>query len=178
MKIPVFVSTPSALNTDQTAVKNLIIDELIKLNLEPRTLGISDYPAKFPLLEVMSIARHCSGGVILGFSQFEADSVTIKKGTKSEKKVSTMSFPTPWNNLEAGLLFASGLPLIIFREAEINGGVFDPGATDVFINKMPELNNATNLDALKNILLEWQTDVRIHYYYGYRRHNLYDHSNL
>jgi hypothetical protein len=162
MKISVFVSSPTKLNADQTATKDFIIDELARFNLDARTLGVSDYPAKCPLLEVLSIASHCSGGVILGFSQFEADSVTKKKGTSSEEKVSNMRFPTAWNNLEAGILYAIGLPVLIFREEGISGGVFDPGSTDVFVNSMPRLSG--NVDSLRDMLLEWQTEVRTHYY--------------
>src|SRR5437667_6805088 len=47
------------------------------------------------------------------------------------------SFPTAWNNLEAGILFGLGLPILIFKEDGISGGVFDNGVTDVFIHKMP-----------------------------------------
>jgi len=36
----------------------------------------------------------------------------------------TVSFPSPWNHLEAGILFGLRLPLPIFRESTILGGVF------------------------------------------------------
>jgi len=45
---------------------------LDEFNLEPGALGRSDYPAEFPLREVLVIARHCAGGIILGFEQFHA----------------------------------------------------------------------------------------------------------
>src|SRR5437660_3411049 len=40
-----------------------------RFNLEPRAPGRSDYPTELPLREVLLVARHCSGGVILGFEQ-------------------------------------------------------------------------------------------------------------
>src|SRR5207302_5783912 len=48
-----------------------------------------------------------------------------------------VSMPTPWNHLEAGILFGLRLPLLIFREKEIEGGVVDRGVSDVFIHDMP-----------------------------------------
>jgi hypothetical protein len=171
MNIPVFVSCPSDLNEDQKAVRNFIITELKHLNLEPRTLGRTDYPTKFPLYEVLVVSRHCAGGVILGFTQFETQSGIWKKGTDSEREiVESIRFPTPWNNLETGILFANGLPLLIFREEGIKGGVFDPGATDVYIHEMPKAKaNQDELDELREVLLVWQTDVRRNYYCQYRR---------
>jgi hypothetical protein len=170
VKIPVYVSCPTELNKEQESVRVVIWTELEQLNLEPRTLGRTDYPVRHPLYEVLVMARHCSGGVILGFSQFEARSGTFKKGTSSERNINVpIRFPTPWNNLEAGILYACGLPLLIFREEGITGGVFDPGVTDVFVHKMPlGTISQDERDSLKQILLAWQTDVRMNYYGKYK----------
>lgn len=169
MNIPVFVSCPSDLSNEQEMSRKIIWSELERLNLEPRTLGRTDYPSRYPLYEVLVVARHCAGGVILGFSQFEAQSGIRKKGTCYEREINEPTlFPTSWNNLEAGILFASGLPLIIFREEGISGGVFDPGVTDVFIHKMPSATiGQDERNALREILLAWQADVRMSYYGRY-----------
>ena len=60
---------------------------LEELQLEPRALGVSDYPKDVPLKEVYAIARHCHGGVVLGFEQFRATAGVSKPGTKQEKKI-------------------------------------------------------------------------------------------
>ena len=70
MKIPVFVSAPTVLTNDQEASRKLILRELDRNGLEARALGRSDYPTELPLREVLTIARHCAGGIILGFAQF------------------------------------------------------------------------------------------------------------
>ena len=71
MKIPVFVSAPTDLNDEQEKSRKVIVSELDALQFEARALGRSDYPADLPIREIYSLATHCSGGVILGFSQFE-----------------------------------------------------------------------------------------------------------
>lgn len=48
-----------------------------------------------------------------------------------------MLFPSPWNHLESGILFGLHLPLLVFAEEGVSGGVFDRGVTDVFIHRMP-----------------------------------------
>ena len=166
MKIPVFVSCPTALNPQQKESRRIIIDELEELRLEPRALGRSDYPTDLPLREVYVIAKHCSGGIILGFEQFFTQAGTWKRGTDSERcSEKSVSFPTPWNHLEAGVLFGLQLPLLIFKENGIEGGVFDEGVTDVFIHKMPapdvsDLQSA----AIREVFLKWESKVRGHYY--------------
>ncbi|HST57508.1 MAG TPA: hypothetical protein VLK84_02395 [Longimicrobium sp.] len=93
MKIPVFVSCPTALNPQQDASRKLILSELARHGLEPRALGRSDYPTELPLREVLLLAKHCAGGIILGFEQFEANGGTWKRGTTNPRVVPG---PTPF----------------------------------------------------------------------------------
>jgi hypothetical protein len=167
MRIPVFVSGPTNLNKQQEKARERIIRELARLQLEPRALGRTDYPSEFPLREVFVIAKHCSGGIILGFQQFIATAGIWKKGTKEAARVNKtkpVHFPTPWNHLEAGILFGLQLPLLIFREEPVRGGVFDEGVSDVFIHSLPagDMTKA-NLEAFREVLLKWSSRVREHY---------------
>ena len=168
MKIPVFVSCPTSLSPGQQGARAALIKFLDEYNLEPRALGRSDYPAEFPLREVIVIARHCAGGLILGFEQFEATAGTWKRGTKSAKKLAakdSVSFPSPWNHLELGILFGLGLPILIFREDGISGGVFDNGVTDVFIHSMPARKpTSDDKESLKEVFLKWHAKVSARYF--------------
>lgn len=166
MRIPVFVSCPTSLNSDQEASRRIVLEELDFLRLEPRALGRSDYPTDFPLREVYVLATHCSGGVILGFEQFFAQEGSYKRGTSEERRAtSSITYPTPWNQLEAGILFGLGLPLLVFRESGILGGIFDPGVSDVFIHRMPSGDVPSDKrQDLRDVFLKWQARVREHYY--------------
>ena len=167
MRIPVFVSCPTQLNPNQQASRRTLLAELERYDLEPRAVGRSDYPTLLPLREVLILATHCSGAVILGFEQFLATKGMSKRGIKqSERKLEeAKGFPSPWNNLEAGVLFGLGLPMVVFREEGIEGGVFDHGVTDVFVHKMPRRGMpAAERRALSAVMLKWQAGVRRRYY--------------
>jgi hypothetical protein len=112
------------------------------------------------------MVRHCSGGIILGFEQFRADKGEFKPGSANAKITdSPVRFPTPWNQLEAGILFSHQVPLIIFRETGVTGGVFDIGTSEVFIHQMPtSLTSAQALDDLDSVFQNWVGRVRSHYY--------------
>jgi hypothetical protein len=170
MRIPVFVSSPTALNPSQEKSRRVVIGILDELQLEARALGRSDYPKDVPLKEVYVIAKHCHGGLILGYEQFQATSGTWKRGAREERKMaeaSAVSFPSPWNQLEAGILFGLRLPLLIFREADVYGGIFDVGTTEVFIHPTPPpaLTRPKRRE-LKEIFLKWYAKVSDHYYAG------------
>jgi hypothetical protein len=166
MRIPIFVSAPTSLSPQQEESRKLILRELERNELEPRALGRSDYPTELPLREVLTIARHCAGGIILGFRQVQADSGILKGGTPDQRPITGPAFyPTPWNHLEAGIMFSLGLPLLVFKEEGITGGVFDNGVTDVFVHQMPPPTlSGQARKAFASVFLKWQADVRTRYY--------------
>jgi hypothetical protein len=163
MKIPVFVSCPTTLSETQNRQRLTICNLLDSMDLEPRALGRSDYPSSSPLREVLIIAYHCCGGVILGFNQFTATAGSWKPGTKAERPANgNVRFPSPWNQLEAGILFSLRKPLLVFREQGVEGGIFDLGSTDIFIHPMPD--HSTDAAALKQVFLKWRDKVGAVYY--------------
>ena len=164
MKIPVFVSCPTSLGPEQEQSRRLILRQLDKFGLEPRALGRSDYPVDTPLREVLVLARHCAGGVVLGFSQYAAATAVAKPGSNEEKRLRNLSFPTPWNDLEAGILYSLGVPLLVFREPSVTGGIFDVGTSEIFVHRMPTAAIADD-PGLGEVFLKWQGRVR-EFYYG------------
>jgi len=168
MLIPVFVSSPRDLNEAQDAAFRTILGEVGRVGLEARSLGRTDYPTSFPLREVFQLAKHCAGGLVLGFAQFGTNGGIWKGGTPKETKLKTgqrVVFPTPWNQLEAGILFALGVPLLVFREDGISGGVFEIGTTDLFVQEMPMGKlSSTHRKSLRDVLRKWGAQVQTHYY--------------
>lgn len=162
MDIPVFVSCPTSLSPEQDCARKIVLRLLKRYKLEPRALGRSDYPTESPLREVHGIAMHCAGGIILGFEQFRSLDGVSRPGAPDEVRMKVhTSFPTPWNQLEAGILFGLGLPLLIFKEDHVTGGVFDAGVTDVFVHPIPD---ASAKNGLNEVFLKWQSNVRNNYY--------------
>jgi hypothetical protein len=167
VRIPVFVSCPTNLNDRQRASRELVDEVLRELQLEPRAIGRSDYPTDLPLREVLTLAKHCSGGIILGFEQVFVERGVAKRGTGPGREVPLVESPMPtaWNQIEAGILFGLGLPILVFRERGITGGVFDEGVTDVFVHPMPDPSQTEETrDAFSGVMLKWQSRVRSIYY--------------
>lgn len=176
-KIPVFVSCPTDLSPEQNEKREIILEMLSNLQLEPRALGRDEYPKDFPLKEVYLIAKRCFGGIILGFEQIYAElgqrkrNVEMDQAKKDALRITADSpiyLPTPWNHLEAGILFGLKLPLLIFKEKNIEGGVFDKGITDAFILEMPESNpdpqiQAEKMEILRHVFLKWYSLVSVKY---------------
>lgn len=175
-RIPVFSSIPTKLMPDDQEVSRAYIyGELEALMLEPRTLGRSDIGRFSPLQEVRSMAKHCSGGIILGYHQVKAKTVTKWAKDGKHETVREYRAPTPWNHLETGILYGLGLPLLVLKEEGIDGGIFDVGASNVFVHEMPMPEkpirkgakpefDQDGLRRFRAVLLRWQSQVHSHYY--------------
>ena len=78
---------------------------------------------------------------------------------------SVIAFPTAWNQLEAGILFSLGVPLLVFREDNVSGGVFDNGVTDIFIQQIHKGKlTRDHAKSLREVFRKWAIKVHDHYY--------------
>jgi len=126
--------------------------------INPRTLGVSDYPTNTPLDEVISIMDQCVGAIILGYPQIEVKEGVLKGGTIE----SCVVLATEWNHIEAGLAYAKRLPLLVIHHKGVRRGIFDRGAIGKYLYEV-DLSNSTwfseeqiigAIVAWKNILTE------------------------
>jgi hypothetical protein len=133
----VFVSMPTILTERQRELVDSLYEELNLRRLYGRTIGVTDFGTKSPLALVKRTMMKCHGALVLGLVQGRIRAGTSKPGTKKRKQLRNSTFPTPWNQLEAGIAYDIGLPLMIVKEDGINGGIFDPGAVgDQFIHSV------------------------------------------
>ena len=104
------------------------------------------------------------GGVILGLEQVRVAAGLWEPGTAKESPITRPArISTAWNHLEAGILLGLQLPLLIFKEEGVDGGVFDNRVTDVFVHPMPDSKTAGTA-GLDEVFLRWQARVRTTYY--------------
>ncbi len=162
IKISVFLSAPTMINAHQQEVYDFVCSALNEESLQPRALGRSDFPQSDPTTEVYYLARACYGGIILGFSQVETIGAIVKRGTPVEKHVEMpIVIPTPWNQIEAGILIALRKPLLVFAQAGVSGGVFDQGAFPGFLQVFdPGSMSDVDWENMRERIRLWSADVR------------------
>lgn len=146
----IFLSRPTWIPPEFESGITTFMTQLNNLGLIPHTLGVSDYPSKAPLDEVIEILETCQGAIILGVPQLEVTGGLVK----GEKISSPITLGTEWNHLEAGLAYSAGLPLLVIHHKNVTRGVFDRGVMNAFLHSVdlassnwsmqPSLNGALN----------------------------------
>src|SRR5262245_41284621 len=117
-RISVFISRPLKLTASQTRSLRLIEHYIAELGFDPKTVD-AKMLIKFPFQKVHALARVCSEEVVLGFIK-QTDLPERKKKSRASQ-----TDPTPWNQIEADMLFSIDLPLLVFREPGVSGRIFD-----------------------------------------------------
>jgi hypothetical protein len=163
--VPIFVSMPSKLNDHQQAVFDTLKKTMKQARLFPSTVGRSVLPLQSPLGEVYQLARRCAGGLILGFRQSLTSDVIRWPGTKFQKQDNEQVYhPSPWNQLEAGILYSLGVPMLILAEEGVTGGIFDRGVANHFIHEFnAEAFDEEATQRMGMLILDWSRHV-INYY--------------
>ena len=139
MNLPVFVSCPSLLTKDQEVIRDRFENLLRSFDLEPVTLGRNhkSISGKAPLAEIMHLARHCCGGVVLGFAEFKSESTraVVKSGDPDHTRdMGSLALSSAWNQLEAGILLGLERPVMVCREKGVMpSGILDPQVGDRYV---------------------------------------------
>lgn len=127
---------------------------LRSIELQPRTLGTTDYPTKSPLDEVIQLMRSCNGAIVLGYPQ-----ILVDQGRNRVTDCSGLSLPTEWNHIEAALAYAQQLPLLVIHHPGITRGVFDRGAVGAFLHEVDLTDPKWPMqDPANGAVLKWKRD--------------------
>lgn len=146
----IFVSRPSWVPSEFERGLHTFETQLRNMRLTPRTLGVSDYPTRSPLDEVIGIMDSCDGAVILGYPQINVVEGSIK-GQPIETEV---VLGTEWNHLEAGLAYAQGLPILIIHHHSVTRGIFDRGVLNAFLHSVDMSKPSWSMQAETNGAIE------------------------
>ena len=92
----IFLSRPTWIPPQYKSGVETFLTQLQNLDFDARTLGVSDYPSKSPLDEVIEILGSCHGAIVLGVPQLEVHQGTLKGEAIGEPLI----LGTEWNHLE------------------------------------------------------------------------------
>lgn len=163
MRTSIFLSYPQPYNNEQ----QVFIDELTKhLNnrdLEPRTLGVTDYDPDVPLRAIRRLMLESNGIITIAFRRTLVDRGNSRPGTPKAYSLDGKWLTSPYSQIEPAMAFQIGLPTLILREhGVIPEGLLEKGVTGLY---MPEFNLSSPVapylksDEWMQIFKKWEHQV-------------------
>lgn len=124
----IFVSVGAPSNPNQETFLCAVEDRLRNDGLTPHTVGRNTFSADAPLKAVTDLLSTCSGIVVVAFERSYFPAGMSKRGGPNEAALQDVRLPTPWNQIEAAMAYAHGLPLMVIVEAGLrNEGLLERG---------------------------------------------------
>lgn len=160
--INVFISHPSPYNKYQEKFLLLIEQELKSHSLNPINLGRKNYNYKSPLKPIKDIMDTCSGAIIIGLERHHSLIGYERESSKTEKELIHKYTSSPWIQIESGMAYQAGLPILILKEDKLHSeGILDPQISDSFVFEfeLKKLQKELGTE-LKELILSWTKDIK------------------
>ena len=132
--INVFISHPTPYNKHQEIFLRLIESELKKHGLNPTNLGKNNWSFISPLKPIKEIMDTCVAAIVIGLERHHSFIGYEKEFSKGSKELIHKYSSSPWIQIEAGMAYQAGLPILILKEDKVYGeGILDPQISDSFV---------------------------------------------
>ncbi len=132
--INVFISHPTPYNKYQESFLSLIDLELKKHGLNPKNLGKNNWNFRSPLKPIKEIMDTCVAAIVIGLERHHSFIGYEKEFSKNTKELIHKYSSSPWIQIEAGMAYQAGLPILILKEEKVYGeGILDPQISDSFV---------------------------------------------
>lgn len=128
MSTNVFLSVGRALTSEQGQFVDAVEALLRAHDLTPRTVGRTDLADRQPLKRVAEVMRLCAGTIVLALPRIHISEAMELYDASLAGKITDVSLPTVWNQIEAAMAYSMGQPLLAIVESGLrNEGVFEDG---------------------------------------------------
>lgn len=152
----VFVSVGGTATEQQEAFVCAVEDRLRSEGIIPHTVGRNTFSSDAPLKTVTELLDRCSGAVIIALERYYFASGIEKRGGAKASALGEVKLPTPWNQIEAAMAYARGLPLMVIVEAGLKSeGLLERGY-DWYVQSVTPEPMALNSKELNGVLASWK----------------------
>jgi hypothetical protein len=142
LKTSIFLSYPQPHRAAQAEFVNRVCAYLSSRGLEPRSLGVTDYDADAPLKAIRRLMLDCNGLITIALARTYIERginhQRSRDGSIRQLPINGSYLTSPWSHIEAAMAYQIGLPVLIFREADVLAdGLLEKGVIGTY---MPEVN--------------------------------------
>jgi len=157
--LDVFVSVGGTATGEQEAFVRAVEDRLRSEGLVPHTVGRNTFGSDAPLKTVTELMDKCSGTVVIALERCFFPTGVEKRGGPKETPLTDIRLPTPWNQIEAAMSYARGLPLMVIVQAGLKSeGLLEHG-NDWYVQSVNLEVAALHSNEFNGVLASWKEKI-------------------
>jgi hypothetical protein len=135
-------------------------DLLREHGLRPRALGRSEWSQERPLKHIRRVMSECAGTLVLAYERIHVAAGREKRGHPHERELSDVILPSVWNQVEAGMAYEMGHPLLVVVEEGLREeGLLEDGH-DWILQRVPLDRAALEGPGFLEAFEQWAQQVR------------------
>ena len=116
MKPKIFVSVGSAGTPLHLQASEAIFRALDTAGLSPRQMDKNEWSSEQPLRAIKRVIEDCDGAAVIAFSRYHFTTGSELGRGGIEQPLTDVRLPTVWNQIEAAMAYANGIPLLVIAE--------------------------------------------------------------
>lgn len=156
----VFISVGGSATSQQEDFIKMIEDRLRSENLVPSTVGRNNFSADSPLKAVKELMNECSGILVIALERTYFEKGIEKRGGANEKNLSETRYATPWNQIESGMAYVKGLPILVLLENGVKAeGLLEKGY-DWYVMTLKPDQQSLGTPEFNGVLSSWKNKVQ------------------
>ena len=155
-QMDVFVSVGGTATAEQEEFVRAVEQRLRSEGLTPHTLGRNAFGSEAPLKTISDMMGKCVGTVVIALERtWFAEGLERRNGPK-ERQLKNVSYPTPWNQIEAALSYSRDLPLLVILDESVQSeGLLEPGY-DWYVQKILPTPSSLISSEFNGVLASWK----------------------
>ncbi|MBO6186807.1 MAG: hypothetical protein J6O88_19330 [Chryseobacterium sp.] len=155
----IFISVGGTSNTEQETFVKAVEDRLTSENLLPNTVGRNKFSADAPLKAVKELMDEGSGLIVIALERTYYENGLESRGGNKEKVLQNIKYTTPWNQIEAGMAYVKGLPILVIIEDGIKiEGLLENGYDWYVLTVQPNQSSLSTKE-FNGVLSSWKEKV-------------------
>jgi hypothetical protein len=96
---------------------------------------------------------------IVGFERLRVVQAIDRRGSDAERALADFALPTVWNQIEAAMAYAHGLPLLVLVQEELRTEGLLETSHDWYVKRLPLGAGATSDREFRGIFDDWRSRV-------------------
>jgi hypothetical protein len=156
----IFISVGSTSTQSQEDFVCAVEARLRAEGLIPHTVGRDTFSSDAPLKTVTELMGRCSGAVVIALERTYFAAGIDRRGSPRQAHLSEVRVATPWNQIEAAMAYASGLPLLVVIEKGIkNEGLLERGY-DWYVQQLDLSPASLSTTEFVGVLSAWKQKLK------------------
>lgn len=123
---PIFVSTITPHNFEQTEFVEGFCNRLQEIGVTPIRCTLTDFDKRDPMNKVKGVIETCNAVVVIGLERSHVYYLRDKEGSEKEKEDMHRRYTSAWLQLESGMAIGMGKEVFVLCQKDLyGGGIFD-----------------------------------------------------